>query len=140
MSIEQTLALIKPDAVAAENYGKILDRIAQSSLTLKAIKFRHLTLSEVQNFYQDHQGRFFFPRLTEFVSSGPLFALILEGDNALDIWREMMGATNPAEAQPNTIRADFGSTMNRNGVHGSDSLKSAQKEIPYFFNILEYQS
>ena len=87
MPVEQTLALIKPDAVAAGHYGKILDRIAQSDLTIKAIKFKHLSMAEVKGIYRVHAGRFFFPRLTEFVSSGPLFALILEGENAIDTWR-----------------------------------------------------
>lgn len=139
MPVEQTLALIKPDAVAAGHYGKILDTIAHSPLTLKAITYKHLSMKEAQSFYHVHAGRFFFPRLTEFVSSGPLFALILEGENAIDTWRKMMGSTNPSEAASGTLRAKYGTTMNKNAVHGSDSIESAQKEIPYFFSVLEYQ-
>ena len=138
MALETTLALIKPDAVMAGNYGKILDRIAQSSLTIKAITYKHLTIEQVRQLYRIHAGRFFFPRLTEFVSAGPLFALILEGEDAIATWRDMMGATNPAEAEEGTIRAAFGTTMNHNAVHGSDSAESALDEIPFFFTRLEY--
>ena len=137
MALEQTLALIKPDAVAANNYGKIIAKIVEADLTIKAICRKHLSDDEVALFYGEHQGKFFFDELTQFVSSGPLFALVLEGENAIKTWRTLMGATNFEEADAGTIRADFATSMNHNAVHGSDSPQSALKEIAFFFTQFE---
>ena len=137
MSLQRTLALIKPDAVAANNYGKIIERITQSSLTVIAITRKHLTMAEAEAFYSEHSERPFFGELTSFISSGPLFALVLEGEEAISTWRTLMGATNFKEANTGTIRADFATSMNNNAAHGSDSLESAQREIGYFFTQFE---
>lgn len=137
MTQKRTLALIKPDAVAAGHCGSIIHCISQSSLSMCAIKMVQLSKEEVALFYYVHKDRAFFQDLTDFMSSGPLFALVLTGESAVLRWREMMGATNPAEAADNTIRKLFGTAMNRNATHGSDSLETAREEIAFFFSERE---
>ena len=133
MAIEQTLSIIKPDAVAKNVIGKIYSRF--ESAGLKIVEAKMLTLSEelAGGFYAEHQGRPFYNDLVAFMTSGPVVVQVLEGENAVAKNRELMGATNPKEAEAGTIRADFAESIDANAVHGSDSLASAEREVAYFF-------
>jgi nucleoside-diphosphate kinase len=131
--MEQTLSIIKPDAVAKNVIGKILDRFESNGLRIAAIKKLQLTKEQASEFYAVHKDRPFFGELVEFMTSGPVVVSVLEGENAVAKNRELMGATNPKEAAPGTIRADFAESIDANAVHGSDSLENAQKEIAFFF-------
>ena len=131
--MEQTLSIIKPDAVAKNVIGKILDRFESNGLRIAAIKKLQLTKEQASEFYAVHKDRPFFGELVEFMTSGPVIVSVLEGENAVAKNRELMGATNPKEAAPGTIRADFAESIDANAVHGSDSLENAQKEIAFFF-------
>lgn len=130
---EQTLSLIKPDAVAASHVGAIIDRFEQKGLRIAAIKKTRLTKEQAGQFYAVHKDRPFYANLTEFMSSGPIIALVLDGDDAIAKNRAIMGATDPKEAAPGTIRADFAQSKTQNAVHGSDSPASAKEEIAFFF-------
>jgi len=132
-SIERTLALIKPDAVKANNSGKIIDRIEQEGFTLVDIKKIHLGQEEAEKFYAAHKDRPFFKGLVEFMQSGPIIAMILEKENAIESWRKLMGATDPQKADSDTIRAQFGTDVGTNATHGSDSPEAAKSEIKFFF-------
>ena len=134
---EQTLALIKPDAVGRNLIGEVIRRWEKSGLHIVAIKMVRLTLKEAEAFYQVHRGKGFFASLTGFMSSGALVATILEGENAIKKNREIMGATNPKEASPGTIRRDFATDIENNVVHGSDAPETARWEIRFFFSELE---
>ncbi len=131
--MEQTLSIIKPDAVAKGVIGKILDRFESNGLKIAATKKLQLSRKDAQDFYAVHKDRPFFNDLVEFMVSGPVVVSVLEGENAVAKNRELMGATNPQEAAPGTIRADFAENIDANAVHGSDSLENAQKEIRFFF-------
>ena len=135
--IEQTLSIIKPDAVAKNVIGKIIDRFESNGLRVAAIKKLQLTKEQAAKFYEVHKERPFFNDLVEFMTSGPVVVLVLEGENAVAKNRELMGATNPKEAAPGTIRADFAESIDANAVHGSDSLENAKKEIKFFFSDIE---
>ena len=137
MAIETTFALIKPDAVARSIEGAIISKINESPLSIVAIKKLHLTREQAELFYAVHSERPFFEDLTSFISSGPLFALALEGENGVQTWRDLMGATNPADAAEGTVRAEFGTELGRNVTHGSDSLENAALELSIFFSQLE---
>lgn len=137
MAIEQTLSLIKPDGVARGLIGEIIRRFAAAGLKIRAIKMVHLTKSRAQQFYAVHRERPFFDSLTTYMSSGPIVAMILEGEDAIARYRDLMGATDPREAAPGTIRKDLAQDKEKNAVHGSDSLETAQTEIHFFFNALE---
>ncbi len=137
MAFERTLALIKPDAVAAKLEGEVLAMICKSELNIVAIKRVHLSKKEAALFYGVHSDQPFFGDLTSFISSGPLYAVALEGEDAIGTWRRLMGTTNPAEAAEGTIRACFGTALSRNVVHGSDCAVNAKIELPIFFNELE---
>jgi len=142
MAKEQTLVFVKPDAVARGYTGRILARFEAEGLKIVALRMVRLTLAEAQRFYQVHAGRPFFDSLTRYVSSGPVVAVVLEGEAAVSKVRELMGATDPKEAAPGTIRAEFGQNKEQNAVHGSDSAESAAFEIPFFFSrlqLLEYE-
>ena len=128
-----TLAIIKPDAVADGHQGKIIDRILQAGFKVRAARIMHLTSSQAESFYAVHQERPFFRELTEFMSSGPIMPLVLEKTNAVEDFRNLIGATDPIEADPGTIRKDFARNKGENAVHGSDSDKNAQKEVAFFF-------
>ncbi len=127
--MEQTLSIIKPDAVAKGVIGKILDRFESNGLKIAATKKLQLSRKDAQDFYAVHKERPFFNDLVEFMVSGPVVVSVLEGENAVAKNRELMGATNPREAAPGTIRADFAENIDANAVHGSDSAENAQKEI-----------
>lgn len=131
--MERTLAIIKPDAVENGHAGKILDRILQEGFTVRAMKLVQLTKAEAEGFYAVHRGRPFFEELTTFMSSGPCIPLVLEKEGAVAAWREVIGATNPANAEEGTIRKQFAEDMGRNAVHGSDSPENGVLESNYFF-------
>lgn len=135
--MERTFAIIKPDAVERKIAGKVLDRIEGAGFTIVGMKKLHLTKGQAEGFYYVHKERPFFNDLCSFMSRSPVVVLALEKENAIAAWRELMGATNPANAEAGTIRKDFGVSIEENTVHGSDSPESAAFEIPYFFNSLE---
>ena len=135
--MERTLSLIKPDAVSRNLIGEVIRRFEEKGLRVVALKRVRLTKAQAQAFYAVHRERPFFESLTTFMSSGPIVALVLEGEGAIRRVREIMGATDPQKADPGTIRADFGTSIEANAVHGSDSPESAAFEIPFFFNELE---
>jgi|TARA_B100000965_G_C19178445_1_gene577750 nucleoside-diphosphate kinase len=134
MNTQRTLSIIKPDAVSKNVIGKIITRFEENGLKMVAGKLLSLSEKEASGFYAEHEGRPFFPALIEFMTSGPIFVQVLEGNNAISKNRELMGSTNPEEAEPGTIRADFAKSIDANAVHGSDSAESAEREINYFFN------
>ncbi len=135
--VEQTLSIIKPDAVERDLVGQILQRIEGAGLKIKALKMLHLTKKQAQGFYEVHKDKPFFDSLTDYMCSGPIVVSVLEGEDAIARYRELMGATNPDEAKPGTIRKEFALDIEKNSVHGSDSPENAKKEISYFFNKLE---
>ena len=137
MTIQRTLSIIKPDATSKNIIGKIIDRFEENGLKLVAGKLIHMDQAKAAGFYAEHEGRPFFPNLVEYMTSAPVFVQVLEGENAVIKNRELMGATNPSEADPGTIRADFAETIDANAVHGSDSSESAAREISYFFDDSE---
>ena len=137
MNIERTLSIIKPDAVGKNIIGKINSRFEDNGLNLVAGKLIHLNEKEASGFYAEHDGKPFFSDLKKFMTSGPVFVQVLEGENAVQKNRELMGSTNPKEAASGTIRADFAMSIDANAVHGSDSIDSAKREIEYFFNAEE---
>ena len=137
MAIEQTLSIIKPDAVSKNIIGRIITRFEENGLHLVAAKLIHLSDESASGFYAEHDGKPFFNDLKNFMTSGPVFVQVLEGDNAVQKNRELMGATNPQEAEEGTIRADFAKSIDANAVHGSDSVDSAKREIEYFFTSKE---
>jgi nucleoside-diphosphate kinase len=137
MAIERTLSIIKPDATARNLTGAINARFESSGLRIIAQKRLHLTRAQAEAFYSIHSERPFFNDLCDFMISGPVVAQVLEADNAVNHHRDIMGATNPANAEPGTIRKDFAESIERNSVHGSDSLENARTEISYFFAEIE---
>ena len=134
MNIQRTLSRIKPDAVSKNVIGTIISRFEDNGLKIVAGKLLSLSEEMAAGFYAEHEGRPFFKALIEFMTSGPIFVQVLEGEDAVIKNRELMGSTNPEEADPGTIRADFAKSIDANAVHGSDSLESAVREINYFFN------
>ena len=132
-----TFGIIKPDAVRAGNHGKIIERILAAGFKIRGLKLIHQTRKQAEGFYAVHSGKGFFDELCDFMSSGPCVVMALEKENAVPAWRELMGATNPAEAATGTLRKDFASSIGENAVHGSDSNENAVIEISYFFSKLE---
>ena len=137
MPLEQTFSIIKPDGVRRNLVGKILSRFEEKGLRIVATKMIHISKLEAEGFYAVHRERPFFGELTEFMSSGPVVVSVLEGETAVKYHREIMGATNPADADEGTIRRDFAESLGENTVHGSDSLENAVIEISYFFSQTE---
>jgi nucleoside-diphosphate kinase len=137
MSVQRTLAIVKPDAVAKGVVGQIVSRIEQSGLQLVAARLIRMSREDAAGFYAVHEARPFFASLCEFMTRGPCMPMVLEGDNAIQRWRDLMGATDPAKAAAGTIRKEFASSIEANAVHGSDAPESAAFEIPYFFSALE---
>jgi|TARA_B000000475_G_scaffold264466_1_gene252034 nucleoside-diphosphate kinase len=133
MALEKTLSIIKPDAIAKGYAEEICKRLENAGLRIVSKKSLHLSESEAEGFYIEHKGKPFFPDLITFMTSGPIQVQILEGENAISKYREVMGNTNPQEANPGTLRADFADSIDANAVHGSDSETSAEREINYFF-------
>ena len=132
-----TFGIIKPDAVRAGKQGQIISRILGAGFSIRGMKLIHQTRKQAEGFYAVHAGKGFFDELCDFMSSGPCVVLALEKENAVPAWRELMGATNPADAAEGTIRQDFASSIGENAVHGSDSDENAAIEIAYFFSKLE---
>ncbi len=137
MSIERTFAIIKPDAVGRNLQGDILARIHKAGFKVIAIKSMRMTKEEAAGFYAVHKARPFFGELTDFMSSGKIFAMVLEADGAISKWRETMGATDPKKAAAGTIRHDLGASIQMNCTHGSDAPETAALEISYFFSAME---
>lgn len=133
MAIERTLSIVKPDAVAKNHIGDIFSRFEKAGLQIIATKMKHLSKDEAEGFYAEHKERGFFNDLVAFMTSGPVVVSVLEGENAVLAHRDILGATNPKEAAPGTIRADFAVSIDENAAHGSDSTTSAEREIGYFF-------
>ncbi len=134
MAVEKTFSIIKPDAVAKNVIGEIVSRFEKAGLCVVASRMEHLSEEQAKGFYAEHEGRPFFNDLVTFMTSGPVVVQVLEGENAIVRNRELMGATNPKEAAPGTIRADFAESIDANAVHGSDSPASAEREVAYFFS------
>lgn len=134
MPRERTLSIVKPDAVGKNVIGEIYSRFEKAGLKIIALKMLHLSRDDAEGFYAEHRGKGFFEPLMEFMTSGPICVQVLEGEDAIQTNRTLMGSTNPQEADPGTIRADFASTVDANAVHGSDSPASADREIAYFFS------
>ncbi len=132
-----TLGIIKPDAVSAGRHGTIIQRILDAGFKIRGMKLIHQTKKQAEGFYAVHAGKGFYEELTEFMSSAPCVVLALEKENAVRAWRDLMGATNPAEAAEGTLRKEFAASIGENAVHGSDSDENAAIEISYFFSKLE---
>ena len=133
MALERTFSIIKPDAVERNLIGEIYNRIEKAGRSVIAAKMVRLTDDQASGFYAEHEGKEFFPPLKEFMTSGPIMVQVLEGENAIARYRELMGKTNPEQAACGTIRADYALSMSHNSVHGSDSPESAAREIEFFF-------
>jgi len=135
--VERTLSIVKPDGVAKNLIGEVIGRFEREGLKVLALKMVHMTKEQAQGFYAVHREKPFFNSLTDFMSSGPAVVMVLEGEDAISRTRRIMGATNPKDADPGTIRKEFADNVERNIVHGSDSPQTAETEIKYFFNALE---
>src|SRR6188474_3757613 len=140
MAVERTLSIIKPDAVARNVIGQIYARFEKAGLKIVAAKMARLSRNDAEGFYAVHKGRPFFNDLVEFMISGPVMIQVLEGDNAIQKNRDLMGATDPAKAAAGTIRADFAESIDANAVHGSDAAETARVEVAYFFPALAVYS
>ncbi|MBC8945864.1 MULTISPECIES: nucleoside-diphosphate kinase [Xenorhabdus] len=134
MTIERTFSIIKPNAVKKDVIGSIYARFESAGFKIIAAKMLHLTREQAEGFYAEHKGRPFFDGLVEFMTSGPIMVQVLEGENAVQRHRDLMGATNPDNALAGTLRADYADSFTENAVHGSDSMESANREIAYFFS------
>ena len=134
MAIERTFSIIKPNAVAKNVSGNIFARFEAAGFKIVGTRMLHLTVEQARGFYAEHDGKGFFADLIRFMTSGPVVVQVLEGEGAISLNRELMGATNPQEANPGTIRADFAQSIDANAVHGSDAPASAAREIAYFFS------
>ncbi|MBP6217989.1 MAG: nucleoside-diphosphate kinase [Oligoflexales bacterium] len=135
--LERTLSIIKPDAVKKNHKGAIIARFEKEGLKVVGMKMKQLSRQEAEGFYAEHKERKFFPELVEFMSSGPVVLMVLQGEKAIERNREIMGATDPSQAKPETLRKLYASSIGENAVHGSDSPSSAQREVSYFFSALE---
>jgi nucleoside-diphosphate kinase len=131
--VERTFAIVKPDAVKRNLIGEVIRRAEQGGLKVAAARFLHLSKQQAEGFYAVHRERPFFSSLTDYMSSGPVLALVFEGDGAIKKWRDLMGATDPAKADAGTIRKDLGQSVEQNATHGSDAPETAAVEIAYFF-------
>jgi len=137
MPVQRTLSILKPDAVARNLIGEIVGRFEKAGLRIVAAKMTHLSADAAARFYAEHEGKPFYGKLLEYMSSGPVVLQVLEGEEAIAVNRRLMGATDPQKADPGTIRADFADSLDANAVHGSDSPASAAREIAYFFDDAE---
>ena len=135
--MQRTFTILKPDTVQAGNSGLIIDRLIKEGFRIRGAKMLHLTPAQAEGFYYVHKARPFFPSLVKFMSEGPIVVMVLEAENAIEKLRKVMGATDPAKAEPGSIRKQFASNIERNAVHGSDAPETAAFEISYFFNQLE---
>ena len=133
MALEQTFAMVKPDGVKRRLVGEVISRLERKGFTIKQMKLMQIPREMAERHYGEHKGKPFFDNLVNFITSGPVVAMIVEGENAIAEWRKMMGATNPADAALGTIRGDFASTIDENVAHGSDAPETAEREIGIFF-------
>ena len=133
MALEQTFAMVKPDGVKRHLVGEVISRLERKGFVIKEMKLMQIPRETAEKHYGEHKGKPFFDNLVEFITSGPVVAMIVEGENAIAEWRKMMGATNPADAALGTIRGDFASTIDENVAHGSDAPETAEREIGIFF-------
>ena len=139
MALERTFAIVKPDTVQAGHIGEILSTIEQDGLRIVGLKLTRLTPAICKGFYHEHVGKGFYAELEAFMTEGPVAIMVLEGENAILRWRDLMGATDPAKAAEGTLRKRFGASIGRNATHGSDKPESAAFEVSYFFNAFEQQ-
>ena len=137
MAIEQTFAIIKPDAVASGHTGQILGMIEKAGFRIRGMKMLRLSRQQAEGFYEIHKGKPFFGGLVTFMTEGPVVAMVLQREDAIKHWRELMGATNPQKAEDGTIRKKYAKNIERNAVHGSDARETAAVEIPFFFSMAE---
>ena len=137
MPTERTFAIIKPNAVQAGKAGEIISEIERAALALRGMRMARLTPEVCKEFYQEHVGKAFYPTLEEFMTEGPVVLLCLEGESAIQRWRDLMGATDPSKAAPGTLRARYAESMTRNATHGSDSPASALRELGFFFGAYD---
>jgi len=137
MAIERTFGIIKPNVVQNKHMGEILSAIEGAGFSIRGMRLAHLSSGIVRGFYTEHLAKPFFPELEAFMTEGPLVLLILEAENAIGKWRDLMGATDPSKAAPGTLRQRFSDSFTRNAVHGSDSPSSAEREIRYFFSAFD---
>ena len=137
MALERTLSIVKPDAVAKNIIGEIYSRFEKGGLRIVASKMIRLSPEKAGGFYAEHEGKPFYEDLVTYMTSGPIVVQVLEGEDAIQVNRTLMGATNPADAEPGTIRADFAESIDANAVHGSDAPASAEREVAYFFSAEE---
>lgn len=137
MAVERTLSIVKPDAVARNLIGEICSRFEQAGLRVVASRMLRLDEQAAAGFYAEHQGKPFYPGLVGYMTSGPILVQVLEGEGAIGLNRKLMGATDPSQAEPGTIRSDFAESIDANSVHGSDSPQSAVREVAYFFDASE---
>ena len=135
--MQRTFTILKPDTVKAGNSGAIIDRLLKEGFKIRGMKLIHLTKAEAEGFYHVHKERPFFPDLVKFMTEGPVITMVLEADDAINKLRKVMGATDPAKADADTVRKKFGTNIERNAIHGSDGTDTAAFEISYFFNQLE---
>lgn len=140
MAVERTLSIVKPDAVTRNIIGEIYSRLEKAGLRIVAAKMTRLSAETAAGFYAEHEGKPFYEPLLAYMSSGPVMIQVLEGQDAIQVNRNLMGATDPSDAAPGTIRADFAESVDANAVHGSDSLASAEREIAFFFDDAEIYS
>jgi nucleoside-diphosphate kinase len=139
MAVERTLAIVKPDAVGRKLTGEVLKRIETSGLRICALKLMRLTQAQAEQFYEIHKDRPFYGSLCSYMSSGPVTVAVLEGEQAIARWRDLMGATDPLKASPGTIRKDLGVDVEKNAIHGSDASETAAAEIAFFFGAVDIQ-
>jgi len=139
MAVDVTFSMIKPDATARGLIGAVIQKLEVAGLRMRAGKLIHIDPALCETFYQEHKDKVFFKSLVQFILSGPVFVMALKGENAVEKVREIMGHTNPAQASPGTIRALYGESMERNSIHGSDSLESAKRELALFFDETEWK-
>ena len=137
MAIEQTFAIIKPDAVASGHTGQILGMIEKAGFRIRGMKMLRISKQQAEGFYEIHKGKPFFGGLVNFMTEGPVVAMVLQREDAIKHWRELMGATNPEKAEEGTIRKKYAKNIERNAVHGSDARETAAVEIPFFFSMAE---
>ena len=135
--MQRTLAIIKPDAVERRLIGSIISRIEADAFVIQEMRLMHLSKADAEGFYAVHKGKSFFSKLTGFMASGPIVVLVLEAPDAIERWRRLMGATDPAKSERETLRREYGTSIERNATHGSDAPDTAAFEINYFFNELE---
>ena len=135
--MNRTLTILKPDCVAKKQVGKVIDRILEAGFEIKAMKMIRMTRAVAEEFYAVHKNREFFPELVDFMTEGPCLVAVLEKENAVEAYRQLMGATDPAKAEPGTLRKEFAENVSRNVVHGADSEDNARREIGFFFSERE---